>query len=453
MSSQDRPAGYQPAIRLRVSQDHPDDDEADEEELPDLPSLGSCDGGDNLGMEGDKSVKEIQQDGRLSNKRRRIHLGLSECLEHQQSAEGALPLTNPAAVAKSSKDPHRGLYPRGSVQGPALPHSSQSLGFVSARTLHQGPMAGLPASQSSASPVKSETSPRKRSPGKRKTPLSNQNNSMFDYFKKSNKPSAAGSADALSPCGGPEPGCSQSSQESMSQCCSQCCSQDSSISQCSTQCCSQCTCDSNTKLGSGGDLPGLRSKPGKAPPLPSLAGFSSQIISIDSGSDCSSSSDIFDSIMKSKGTKTKSTKSTRKKTNTKNAKKNMKKVPTFNRDNPFLYDNGPVSPTTSASISRALSQSDVKDKYGLLGTGTEPPEEEEEWIADLSHLPEEVLELILCQLPLLDLVLNVNRVCTRWNNIISHENVSLLFCRTICKLLMLKFHNVNVYRWVSARKT
>ena len=39
------------------------------------------------------------------------------------------------------------------------------------------------------------------------------------------------------------------------------------------------------------------------------------------------------------------------------------------------------------------------------------------------HLPAEVVEHIFCQLPILDLCLNCNRVCTQWNEKISHPKV------------------------------
>ncbi|XP_053378014.1 F-box DNA helicase 1-like [Mercenaria mercenaria] len=58
------------------------------------------------------------------------------------------------------------------------------------------------------------------------------------------------------------------------------------------------------------------------------------------------------------------------------------------------------------------------DKYGLLGTGSYPKEEKVNYF---ERLPPEVLENIFCQLPLLDLCLNSNRVCLQWNSIIADE--------------------------------
>ncbi|KAK3101454.1 hypothetical protein FSP39_003705 [Pinctada imbricata] len=42
-------------------------------------------------------------------------------------------------------------------------------------------------------------------------------------------------------------------------------------------------------------------------------------------------------------------------------------------------------------------------------------------IDHFAHMPDEILEKIFCQLPILDLCLTCNRVCKRWNDIISEE--------------------------------
>ncbi|KAL4227091.1 F-box DNA helicase 1 [Mactra antiquata] len=60
----------------------------------------------------------------------------------------------------------------------------------------------------------------------------------------------------------------------------------------------------------------------------------------------------------------------------------------------------------------------VSDKYGLLGSGSYPKKEK---INYFERLPPEVLENIFCQLPMLDLCLNSNRVCLQWNSIIADE--------------------------------
>ena len=57
------------------------------------------------------------------------------------------------------------------------------------------------------------------------------------------------------------------------------------------------------------------------------------------------------------------------------------------------------------------------DKYGLVGSSSCVHKEK---INFFDRLPDEVLQHIFCHLPLLDVLLNSNRVCTRWNNIISN---------------------------------
>ena len=59
--------------------------------------------------------------------------------------------------------------------------------------------------------------------------------------------------------------------------------------------------------------------------------------------------------------------------------------------------------------------------FGLLGR-----EQSDVKRPDVDHfatLPDEILEKIFCQLPVLDLCLTCNRVCRRWNNIIAAEKV------------------------------
>ncbi|KAL3851875.1 hypothetical protein ACJMK2_015575 [Sinanodonta woodiana] len=67
--------------------------------------------------------------------------------------------------------------------------------------------------------------------------------------------------------------------------------------------------------------------------------------------------------------------------------------------------------------------SDLKcsDMYGLLGTGHVAIDEENDKpkVNYFECLPLDVIENILCQLPMMDLCLNSNRVCLGWNQIIS----------------------------------
>ncbi|KAL5013331.1 hypothetical protein ScPMuIL_007601 [Solemya velum] len=66
----------------------------------------------------------------------------------------------------------------------------------------------------------------------------------------------------------------------------------------------------------------------------------------------------------------------------------------------------------------------VSDKYGLLGTGHSSNLLKKPILSTCNHfdrLPLEVVENIFCMLPMLDLCLNSNRVCTAWNVIISNS--------------------------------
>jgi len=73
-------------------------------------------------------------------------------------------------------------------------------------------------------------------------------------------------------------------------------------------------------------------------------------------------------------------------------------------------------------ISQAL---DKANTYGLFGSV-----EHEDKTNYFDLLPDEVVENILCHLPMLDLCLNSNRVCVRWSNIISSDKVYM--CNFIC---------------------
>ncbi|WAR27074.1 FBH1-like protein [Mya arenaria] len=86
----------------------------------------------------------------------------------------------------------------------------------------------------------------------------------------------------------------------------------------------------------------------------------------------------------------------------------------FNSDMEDFAD----SPKPPIPVSKATKS----DKYGLLGTGSYPRENSEK-VNYFERLPPEVLENIFCQLPMLDLSLNSNRVCSQWNSIIGNEKI------------------------------
>ena len=85
--------------------------------------------------------------------------------------------------------------------------------------------------------------------------------------------------------------------------------------------------------------------------------------------------------------------------------------------------------STEPSSSSCPVNTSGSDSYGLLGSSifidSDDSDFENLCYADyMSSLPLEVIENVLCRLPLTDLCLNVNRVCQRWNRIISNPKVS-----------------------------
>lgn len=87
------------------------------------------------------------------------------------------------------------------------------------------------------------------------------------------------------------------------------------------------------------------------------------------------------------------------------------------------FDSDMDDATLSGNVDSNTGKDTVKsgkDKYGLLGSGSYPKKEKVNYF---ERLPPEVLENIFCQLPLLDLCLNSNRVCSQWNSIIADEKV------------------------------
>ena len=118
-----------------------------------------------------------------------------------------------------------------------------------------------------------------------------------------------------------------------------------------------------------------------------------------------------DGISKTKPSKSKS--ATRSKFITRKSE-TMKSEPTV--FNSLETDSFDLSGAFNSDLEEA-----VPDKYGLLGSGHYPSGKGGENYFE--QLPPEVLENIFCQLPMLDLCLNSNRVCLSWNNIIANEKV------------------------------
>lgn len=108
-----------------------------------------------------------------------------------------------------------------------------------------------------------------------------------------------------------------------------------------------------------------------------------------------------------------------KKSPTKKKSKAFKKGASFNRDNTFLYSNTIASANQSDPLSFGV---EVEDHSGNESS-TDSILEEYNYF---QNLPIEVVHNIFCRLPFLDLRLNVNRVCSQWNDVVSDENVCML---------------------------
>ncbi len=306
----------------------------------------------------------------VANGSKRIHMDLKDCKDHSETQSGAKPLTDPSTMSKSSRDPNRGLYPR-----PSRKRGSSSSGaFVSASSLLNPRLPFVPASTSAHNQATSpnralqsqqfDSSPRKR-PRVGRSKLPAQSNSLDRYFSASQPNSSSGDGSDESSIPSKKLFCSQGSSE--------------------------------------------------LPPLPkSPPSFMSSATRPEGGVERSMSPNG-----KSK-TEAKAPERlfVKKKTDSKRTKKSRKE-PKFKRDNTFLYSQGQTAAIPAQS---KASNNNEKDLYGLLGNGNRLPDEAESG-TQISELPFEILENILCRLPLMDLCLNVNRVCKDWKDIISDEKV------------------------------
>jgi hypothetical protein len=109
-------------------------------------------------------------------------------------------------------------------------------------------------------------------------------------------------------------------------------------------------------------------------------------------------------------------------------KKNVPILPKIPKVNASLHSKDTEEMNSSDDDVLCTAEESTDSKYGLLGH--QPAER----INYFDKLPDELLQKIFCQLPILDLCLNCNRVCVRWNEVISQEKVK--FCnefRIFCK--------------------
>ena len=305
-----------------------------------------------------------------SSNYKKIHMDMLDCKELATSCAGAQALTRPSSIAKSSRDPNRGLYPRAPKKDLSLSGS-----FVPASALHE-----IHVSRSNVD-VNNVLRPQtfRPTPTKQRSAskLPYQTNSLHRYFSNS-----------------------------------------------------QPTCPSTQSIGStppktysssqGSSTPLLPKSPPTFmySPIKQISG--SNLYVVDTEGRSNSPTKSANAVQKDLFNKQKSQRMPKK---TSKATKSKKSAPTFNRNNSFLYSNDPIpKPTTKP-----------KDLYGLLGNGHLLPDDPEGNLSGkhINDFPYEILENILCRLPMMDLCLNVNRVCRLWRDIIADKRVcqslSLLF--------------------------
>ena len=117
---------------------------------------------------------------------KKIHLGTLECKELATSHAGAQALTKPSSIAKSSKDPNRGLYPRAPKKDLSLSGS-----FVPASALHEmhAPKYGSNGNVNTA--LQHQTFRPSPMTQRSSSKLPYQKNSLHRYFSNSQPPSAS----------------------------------------------------------------------------------------------------------------------------------------------------------------------------------------------------------------------------------------------------------------------
>ena len=299
-----------------------------------------------------------------NNNYKKIHMNMLDCKELSTSCAGAQALTRPSNIAKSSKDPHRGLYPRAPKKDLSLSGS-----FVPASALHEIHVSKSASYMNANNVLRPQgfrpTPTKQRSASK----LPYQTNSLHRYFSNSQPTRTSTQNISSTP-----PKIYSSSQ--------------------------------------GSSTPPLPKSPPTFmySPIKQISGSNLYVVDTDNRSN--SPTKPKNDVQKDLFNKQKSQRMPKK---TSKATKSKKSAPTFNRNNSFLYSNDPIpKPTTKP-----------KDLYGLLGNGHLLPDDPEGNLSGkhINDFPYEILENILCRLPMMDLCLNVNRVCRLWRDIIADKRV------------------------------
>ena len=302
---------------------------------------------------------------------KRVHMDPQACMDFMASDDGAAALVDPTSIKKSSKDPHRGLYPRAR---PSKPRQNIDMGFVSASEMiasksihtpgrpHPHVVHDLqkpPLASASGSLADSQAPPKV--------------NTLSNYFKKAETAIRVKSPEKLDR-----------------------------------------------------SLPKLPVDPEHIIDLTGEPSDSDKNVDHSKANEASQELDDFDiesffpnrqktknswkQILGTCNPKTLKSSSIRKQSKQSSSQLNKPK-------NPWLYETS--TPTKSKSSSQHSSR--TQDKYGLLGSGSYPKEEHPDYF---SMLPLEVIENIFCQLPIMDLCLNCTLVCQYWSDIIGNDRVS-----------------------------
>ncbi|XP_041348939.1 F-box DNA helicase 1-like [Gigantopelta aegis] len=316
-------------------------------------------------------------------RKRKIHVDVSECLNFSQSETGSKVLTNPHQVKKSSKDCNRGLHPRSrtkrlkKTQSHGLDTGTKSLTVPSqvcntASCTSSSYLSG-PSPSKSLETTPSKTSfksPRIKYHGKRFVP---QKNTLSKYF-------TVQKIDVHSCIINDKSGSEKSEVEVKS---------------------SMIDDPSSSKLkDSSSSGTSYRTTSKMYSPIKKLT----DIVYI-----CDSSSDSSSSVPH--------TGSSHSKTHP------VRSLFTSQQQDSQQFKCLKVE---YSSIACASCESDHSKTFGLLGDALDSENHNcpsacssRTNSTSFEHLPLEVVELIFCQLPVLDLCLNCNRVCTQWNEKIS----------------------------------
>ncbi len=314
---------------------------------------------------------------------KKVHMDMMDCKDHADSPSGSLALKNPTVVPNSSKDPNQRLQPR-----PSRKHAAASGPFVTASTLLKQEQVQIDPTEGNDAPPASmflpqsfPSSPKRQRSGPKFKP---QSNKLDKYFTKTESPDTTPTKTFSS-----SQGCSTAT---------------SKVTLPRTYSSSQGTPPKTTP-----PLP--RSPPSFLYSPIKRVGNSNIFVcephtsqeakketgavrkGLDYGEPSHSSGDV------AAGHSSAST--------------------STSNDCTIIYTQSSTQPTNPAPPV-------FRDRYGLLGNGHNLPPDDPSGNKsgiNINDFPYEILENILCRLPISDLYLHVNRVCHRWNGIVSDEKV------------------------------